>query len=638
MSDWRCHVLDKITREDSQLVIVCDPDGLLQEENVLSSLKGMSYTVVVYDDPVAFRYLYESEYREKWDKKEESKTRMLLLVKNRDFRVVPYDIIKRGCVVSIGIPDIFPKLSYAIVEKIENVYFEALYQAHEEYEGKPLSDRETIEFVLDRVYGIVLQSVRTDAALFKMLFRIHYKKVEIPDILVEYLVNALKTVPVLEKWDLETLFNREKFFQFLQERWYDFLIALSSGKKVEIPFDEREIRGYVEDIFLEGILTPVEVPEPGGLPSWTHIGVTIDPFKETKRRLGKLLTKIESKLEKASKYRDWQEIARLWAEGLYFRYKLGREIRGDLAQDIENVHDRIELLFKEWLLRNFGTLYSLPYRPHPVMVHHIPHYIASEAKEKIALIVIDGFALDQWLVIREKLDKLLLEEDAVYSWVPTLTHISRRSLFAGDPPHYFSTLSSETNEERYWIRFWQNKNHPADKIYYKRGIKLIDLEELDEIVCDQRKTILGLVVNIVDDFMHSAQMGTLEMHQKVRTWTEQGYLNELIDELLKREFDVYISSDHGNVYATGRGTPKEGVLVEKKGNRARIYSELDFMMKTAQKFQSVVWPKEYFTPGYSVLLADGLSAFAREGERAVTHGGISLEEVLVPFVRVRRGV
>ncbi|KYK31512.1 MAG: BREX-3 system phosphatase PglZ [Theionarchaea archaeon] len=636
MSSWRNLVLDKITVEESQLVIVCDPDGLLQEENLLLSLREKGYNVILYDDPVAFRYIYESEYRQKWDKGEETKTRILLLNKNRDQKMIPYDILQRGSVVSIGIHHIFPKLSYTIVEKVEKSYYEELYAAHEKYDEEPLGDRETKKFILERVYSIVLQSVKTDKDLFKMLFRIHYKKVEIPDILAEYLMNALRTMPALRKWELETLFDREKFFQLLQGKWHDFLVALSSGIKVEIPFDEREIRGYIEDLFLEGVLSPVEVPEYSGLPLWTHVGITVDPFKDTKKRLKKLLIRIEKEVEKASKYRDWQEIARLWAEGLYFRYRLGWEIPEDLAHFTE-VHKKIELLFKKWLLTNFGTLCYLPYRPAPVMVHHIPHYIASEVKEKIALIVIDGLALDQWRVIREELDGFLLEEHVVYSWVPTLTFTSRRSLFAGDSPHYFATMSSSTNDEPHWVKFWQDKNYSAEKIYYKRGIKLIDPGEVDEIVCDPKKTILGLVVNTVDDFMHSAQMGTFEMHQKVRIWVQQGYFNQLIDELLDRGFDVYISSDHGNVYATGRGTPREGVLVEKKGNRARIYGELDFLMKTAHKFPSVVWPEEYFTPGYSVLLADGLSAFARDGEKVVAHGGISLEEVLVPFIRVRRG-
>ena len=636
MSSWHDLIFDKIVKEESQLVIVCDPDGLLQEENLLISLMKKGYNVILYGDPVAFRFLYESKYRQKWDRGEMTKTRILLLNRCQHCGMVPYDILQTGSAVSIGIPHIFPLLSYPIMEKVEKSYFEELYGAYSKYEGEALGDRETIEFILENVYRIVIPLIKNDRELFRILFQVHNKKMDIPDSLTGYLMNALKNVPTLKKWELKTLFDREKFFQYIQVKWFDFLTALSSGETVEIPFDEIEIRGYIEDLFLEGILTPVEVPGYDRLPQWTHVGIVVDPTRDARIHVSRLLKKVEEKLETSSKYRDWQEIGRLWAEGLYFRYKLDQETPDEIAH-FNQVHEKIELLFKEWLLMNFGALCSLPYRPAPVMVHHIPHYIASEVKEKIALIVIDGLALDQWLVIREKLDVFLLEEHVVYSWIPTLTSVSRRSLFAGNPPYYFTILSSDTDDTCNWVRFWQDQQYPANSIYYKRGIKLIDNGEVDDIVSNAKKNILGLVINTVDEFIHSTQMGTFEMHQKVRMWVQQGYLKQLIEKLLDKGFDVYISSDHGNVYATGTGIPREGVLVETKGNRARVYQEIDFLMKTAKKFKSVVWPEEYFTPGYSVLLADGLSAFARDGEKITAHGGISLEEVLVPFVRVRRG-
>jgi hypothetical protein len=39
---------------------------------------------------------------------------------------------------------------------------------------------------------------------------------------------------------------------------------------------------------------------------------------------------------------------------------------------------------------------------------------------------------------------------------------------------------------------------------------------------------------------------------------------------------------------------------------------------------------------YLALLAPGRSAFIREGDRIVGHGGISLEEIAVPMVQIER--
>lgn len=49
---------------------------------------------------------------------------------------------------------------------------------------------------------------------------------------------------------------------------------------------------------------------------------------------------------------------------------------------------------------------------------------------------------------------------------------------------------------------------------------------------------------------------------------------------------------------------------------------------------AICWPGFGLPQGYSVLLAGGRSAFVSEGEEVVSHGGISLEEVVVPFVRI----
>jgi len=49
---------------------------------------------------------------------------------------------------------------------------------------------------------------------------------------------------------------------------------------------------------------------------------------------------------------------------------------------------------------------------------------------------------------------------------------------------------------------------------------------------------------------------------------------------------------------------------------------------------AIRWPGIGLPQGYSVLLARGRSAFVSKGADIASHGGISLEEVVVPFVRI----
>ncbi len=106
---------------------------------------------------------------------------------------------------------------------------------------------------------------------------------------------------------------------------------------------------------------------------------------------------------------------------------------------------------------------------------------------------------------------------------------------------------------------------------------------------------------------------------------------------IKKGFAVYLTADHGNVTATGIGNPREGVLVETRGKRVRVYDRTEFLEEVASKFpDSMRWPNHGLPPARYVLLAGDLKAFTTAGDEIVSHGGIALEEVMVPFVAITR--
>ena len=83
--------------------------------------------------------------------------------------------------------------------------------------------------------------------------------------------------------------------------------------------------------------------------------------------------------------------------------------------------------------------------------------------------------------------------------------------------------------------------------------------------------------------------------------------------------------------------PREGSLVEARGERARLYDSRLFRNQVAAEFsETLLWPGPGLPAEMNVLLAAGIFAFVNNGERVVAHGGISIEEVLVPFVRFSR--
>ena len=68
MSGWRDIILKEFPSQVARLTLVADPDGLLTEEGVLQGLRDRGFDLIEFEDPIAFRYDYESKYRAQWDK------------------------------------------------------------------------------------------------------------------------------------------------------------------------------------------------------------------------------------------------------------------------------------------------------------------------------------------------------------------------------------------------------------------------------------------------------------------------------------------------------------------------------------------------------------------------------------------
>ena len=383
------------------------------------------------------------------------------------------------------------------------------------------------------------------------------------------------------------------------------------------------------------------------LPAWVRTGVVHDPKADAMRRFRALRQRVRGGIPSADvSHRDWQQAAQRWAELVVLRWEWDEAMEAADRTTWADLQSKVEDAFGQWMMQRYGSLHNLPYHQQPVMVHQIPRFLAVERARKklakIALLVLDGLAFDQWLLLRKSLEAgdqaWRFQDSTAFAWVPTLTSVTRQSIFAGEPPLYFPESIETTSKERtHWQRFWE------DHGIQRSGVELVtnldgpaDLE-LETALANPRLSVLGVVWNKVDDIMHGMQMQTAGMHSHVRLWASQGHLQQLLVRLQQEGFVVYLTADHGNVTATGIGNPREGVLVETRGKRARVYDRPEFRDEVATKFpDSIRWPNYGLPPARHVLLAGDLKAFTDVGDEIVAHGGIALEEVMVPFVAITR--
>ena len=667
MADWRDGILMEFTPQVARLTLVADPDGLLLEEAILQAIRDRGFELIRFEDPCTFRFAFESRFRCRWDRGEQVDLVVTLESDWHDLNALPYDLLQSGRQLSFNLANLFPGMSYPVLSALDRSDIGTLFQARAYHPSEPMGDNATKDFILRHVFGIAPELMRQSSDLLRVLLRRHYQEQRIPTILDERLVGQLQQSGWFEEWPLKEIVpDREAFFGFLQERWPVFLNRLlerlegnpwilpdeqisSYGMKycgpALLPFDHDDIRIYVDNLFLEGMLKPIPVEESKFFAlNWIEVGIFRDPEADRKRRLQGLLEKCGTTLPtEDGRHREWISFARLWSQLTRLVHDPEQPTPQDTLEQFQGVRDRIDVAFQGWMKKRFAGLYNQPPLP-PVMVHHIPRTLArsleNNTRKKTVLIVLDGLALDQWLVLREVLVEqrpaFTFHEDGVFAWVPTLTSVSRQALFSGKAPLFFpSTIQTSQREPALWRQFWNEQGLTAPECAYLKGLGDGPLEASEKILANPHVRMAGLVVDKIDKIMHGMELGTAGMQASVRQWARDGFMAELLDLCLGRGFQVYLTSDHGNVEAIGCGRPSEGVVADVRGERCRIYPEKGLRNAIRGKFpDTIAWPAHGLPEGFYPLLAKNRSAFISKGKRIVGHGGIALEEVIVPFIRV----
>jgi len=682
MSSWRDAILSEFVLGVSKLTLVADPDSLLTEEKMAIELRGRGFDLIEFNDPVEFRYAYESKYRSIWDRGEHTDLVVILRLRDTELAALPYDLLQAGRPLTFNLGDIFPSLSYPVIEKLDRSLLDAIFEAQCKAHPDRMGDNATKDFILRYVFGIAAELVASEVELLRALLRLHYGKIQIPQTMADRLVQVFRGMDDFKTWPLDEIVpDDEAFFAFLQERWPLFLSTFSKthqvirdspnksageaiwaaqndAQKVQasesnhqyglkypgpglLPFDHQDIRIYIDNLFLEGKLTPVEATNiKVDAVSWVRSGIAMVGVDDEELRVSRLFDHVAKELPTGeSRYSDWTAFALKWAE-LSSLVHCGNS--PEYQTRLREIGDALNTTFTGWLASHYSSLLNLPLT-NPAMLHHVPRHLArdiEDSKSRVALIVVDGLALDQWVTIRQLLQKqdanLVMRESATFAWIPTLTSVSRQSIFSGKPPFYFpSSINSTNSEEKLWKQFWEGHGLSRLDVAYQRGLGDGDAAGvLDSAIHPGKTKVVGLVVDKIDKIMHGMQLGSAGMHNQIKQWCHSGFLSALVGQLLEYGYKVWLTSDHGNIQCEGKGRPSEGVIAETRGERVRVYptpelrSQVAGAFPFAHEWQPVGLPADYFP-----LVAVGRDAFVNPGDVIVGHGGVAIEEVIVPLVK-----
>ena len=317
---------------------------------------------------------------------------------------------------------------------------------------------------------------------------------------------------------------------------------------------------------------------------------------------------------------NWSDVIKLLSRALL------ESIKTDSFASITEEINKVNIRFQKHLELNYHQMKNSSSIKKPKIVSKILDYLDFNfGKEKVALIVIDGLAYWQYSLMSNGIVANKIEE-STYSWLPSITQLSRQAIFKGDVPDR-SYIQNPRNEEKHWRSYWENKGFYNYEIRYQH-----EDSKLENLLNVKR---LALVYKELDEYMHGSKDLT-DLFKLTENWIERSQIPEVINELHDSGFNVFITSDHGNLHSTGwrslkgrekLGTNKSGSRSERHIEYSEKWLKEDLLSNNPDLKDSVVQEAQaiYFKNNFSFSSKESL----------VTHGGSHILEVLVPFIEIR---
>lgn len=262
----------------------------------------------------------------------------------------------------------------------------------------------------------------------------------------------------------------------------------------------------------------------------------------------------------------------------------------------------------------------------PKSVDRILANIKSQNDKKIALICFDCMGFAEWYLLQEYLSdcNLNFTDIALFTMLPSVTSISRSAIFHGSQDVYNIKSPGRTDEAKAFANYFNDK-----EVKYFTDADIITEDTLLGYDC------ISILYTFFDNLSHSAQFPPNHSNKSLYFNAIKGYLNnsnvlQTLQTLQSNGFTVYICSDHGSVVAFGNGQKLDKYLIDNFAKRAVIVPEVSAALVDHTKI------KIPFVDGKIIVLPEGRTMFANNNQIEINHGGITVEEMVVPYIKLQK--
>lgn len=371
--------------------------------------------------------------------------------------------------------------------------------------------------------------------------------------------------------------------------------------------------------------------------------------------------KISMAINNATTIEDWYEIYNML---VHWELKLANA-ETNMDELLQMQKTEANSAFTKFVKRNYESWLTTP--QHPLMSHEVFRdkiFPLLDNGEKVFFIVIDNFRLDQWRTVSHLLNEhFTIVEDAIYtSILPTATQYSRNAIFSGLMPmqieKMFPDLWVDEDEE-------EGKNLNESPLIqtmlsryrkdYKFSYNKINDTAAGESLLARFNSLsqydLNVVVlNFVDMLSHARTESKMirelaysdaAYRGLTESWFKHSTTMELFRRISEKGYKVVLTTDHGTI----RVNNPVKVIGDKNVNtnlRYKVGKALNYNPKQVyeiKKPQAFGLPSPNISSTYIfatnrdfIAYPNNYNYYVQYYNNTFQHGGISMEEMLVPIV------
>ena len=308
-------------------------------------------------------------------------------------------------------------------------------------------------------------------------------------------------------------------------------------------------------------------------------------------------------------------------------------------------------------------------KEHPIMSNEIfktQIFPLLTAGEKVFLVVLDNFRYDQWKMLeRELSDQFEIDENLYCSILPTATQYARNAIFSGLMPEQIAQMFPELwvdedeeegknlNEEPL-IKTQLERYRRHETFSYHKVNTSTEADRLMQQLNQLKKNDLNVVVfNFIDMLSHARtesrmvrELANNESAYRSITlsWFRHSVIADFFRQLAQSDYRVVVTTDHGSI----RCTEPVKIVGDRNTNtnlRYKLGKNLSYDAKnlfTIHEPQKAQLPAPNLSTSYVFATGDAFFAYPNNYNYYVSyyrdtfqHGGISMEEIMIPIVTLR---